>query len=132
MPNLRETVTFQRRGAATPATPGTPQAGDGMGGAAPAGDGMGGSEGEWADLCGPFRAELRPINGREEVLAGKLSGVQPYELTVRYFSATAGVTTDDRAVDRCGTPYDITAIQDPTMRRQWLSMIVKKGVVSDG
>ena len=76
-------------------------------------------------------ARLQPVNGREEVLAGKLSGVQPFILTVRYSSQTAGVTTDHQAVNaRTGDRYDITAIQNPDERRAYLSMMVKRGVAT--
>jgi SPP1 family predicted phage head-tail adaptor len=90
-------------------------------------DGLG-NPGDWQPLCGPFSARLRPINGKEVVLAGKLAGVQPYEIVVRFCVATAAVTPADRAVDvRTGRTFNITAVQDPTERRQWLSMLVKAG-----
>ena len=105
----REMVTFQRR-----------QGGD---------DGLGNEGfGPFQDLCGPFHARLRPINGREEVLAAKLSGVQPYELIVNYCAATAGVLTTDQAVNkRPGARYDITSIQNPDERKRELSMLVVAG-----
>lgn len=105
---LREKVRFERRNDVS--------------------DGAGNQAENWEPLCGPFSARVRPINGKEEVLAGKLAGVQPYEITIRYCQATKAVTTEDRAVDdRTGRAFDITAIQDPTERRQWLSMLVKAG-----
>ncbi len=110
MPNLRESIAFERLIQT------------------PMGDGN--TESTWntdAPLC-TVRGEMRPINGREEVLAQKLEGVQPFALTVRYCAATAGVTTEDRAVNtRTGVTYDITAIQNPDMRQQWLSMVVRQG-----
>jgi head-tail adaptor len=105
----REMVRFQRRTAVS----------DGLGNV---------NEGPLEPLCGPFHARLRPINGREEVLAQKLSGVQPFELVVNYCAATAGVQTADVAVNtRTGALYDITAIQNPDERKRELSMIVKAG-----
>ena len=110
MPLLRETITFERR--------------------VQTAVGDGNTESSW-DTANPLctvRAELRPVNGREEVMAQKLQGVQPFVLTVRYCAATAGVTPEDHAVNaRTGVAYDITAIQNPDMRQQWLSMIVREG-----
>ena len=110
---LRERVRFERRVAT---------AGDGAGNTLP-------------ETWTPFyicAGRLRPINGREEVLAQKLGGVQPFELVVRCCRQAEQVTTDDRAVnDRTGAPYDITAIQNPDERRSYLSMLVRAGV-ADG
>ncbi len=95
-----------------------------------AGDGAGNSEAAWdvVNQLGPFSARLRPINGREEVLAGKLQGVQPFELNVRFCAATAGVTTAHRVLDaRTQQPYRITAIQNPDERNQELSMLLVRG-----
>lgn len=106
--NLRERVTFQRR--------------------ADIPDGMGNMAENWVDLCGPFSSRIRPINGKEEVLVGKLSGVQPFEIEVRSCGAIRAVTTADRAVNtRTGQTYDITAIQNPDERNAYLSILVKAG-----
>ena len=114
-PRMRELVAFQR----------LMTTGD---------DGAGNTQTGW-NTDNPLlvcAARLRPINGREEVLAQKLSGVQPFELVVRYCRAAAGVTTADRAVNaRTGDTYDIVAIQNPDERRMYLSMLIKKGV-ADG
>jgi len=107
---MRESIRFERRGS-------TP-------------DGFGNSDasGDWAPLCGPFSAQLLPILGREEIVVGRLNGVQPYNLTVPFCAATAGVTAADRAVNaRTQTPYDITAIDNPDMRKMQLTMLVKSG-----
>ena len=110
MPNLRESIAFQRLTQTAM--------------------GDGNTASSWnteTPLC-TIRAELRPVNGREEVIAQKLQGVQPFILTCRYCEATAGVTTEDRAVNtRTGAAYDIMAIQNTDMRQQWLSMVVKQG-----
>lgn len=96
-------------------------------------DGAGNLQQGW-DCDDPIlecQARLRPIQGQEEVLAQKLSGVQPFELVVPWCRAAASVTTADRAVNmRTGEAYDIVAIQNPDERRRRLSMIVKKGVAS--
>jgi head-tail adaptor len=93
-------------------------------------DGAGNTVETWAPLCGPFSARLRPINGKEEVLAGKLAGIQPYEIVVRYCRDTAGITPEDRAIDcRSGQRFDLAAIQNTDERRMWLSILAKAGGV---
>ena len=73
-----------------------------------------------------------PSTGAREILVGKLSGVQPFEIIVRYSSATAAVTTEDSAVDpRTGKRFDITAIQNPDERHMWLSMLAKTGTAEE-
>lgn len=90
-------------------------------------DGAGNRVGGWDSLCGPFWARLRPLNGREEVLAQKLSGVSPYELQVRFCRETLGVTTDDMAIDDQGVSYDITAISNPDEQRRYIYLTVTAG-----
>ena len=106
--DMRESVRFDRR-TATP-------------------DGYGNALTGWAPLYGPVRAKIVPINGREEVLAGKLAGIQPFAITIRYSDAAAQITPECRAVNaRTGVTYDITAIQNPDLRHEWLSILVKAG-----
>lgn len=112
---LRERVGFQRRTTID----------DGAGNT----EGAWPADGEYFHVCA---ARFRPINGREEVLAQKLSGVQPYEITVRRSRATAEVLTTDRAVWlRTGETFDITAKQNPDERRLFLSFLARKGT-ADG
>lgn len=109
---LREKVMFQRRSTSP--------------------DGFGNEDGAWSNYLGPVSARIRPINGREEVLAGKLAGVQPFEVTVRYMTQTRTLTPDDRVL-RLGADgatlatYQITAVQNPDERHIWLSLLVKAG-----
>jgi head-tail adaptor len=91
-------------------------------------DGFGNNELGWAALSGPFSARIRPINGKEEVLVGKLAGVQPFEIVVWSSTKTRAITVEDRAVNaRTGQAYDITAIQNPDERNGFLSMLAKAG-----
>ena len=108
---LRERVAFQRRTGAS----------DGAGNTVATFDA--------SDPICVVRARLRPINGREEVLAQKLQGTLSFELVVRYCAATASVTESCRAVNvRTGDTYDIKTIQNPDERKQYLSMVVTRGV----
>lgn len=93
-----------------------------------AADGYGNTEGGFLPLCGPFSAALRPLPGREQVLAARLAGVQPFEIVVRSNVSTAVIATDDQAVDvRTGLRFDITAVTDPDQRRTWISILAKQG-----
>ena len=108
---MRELVTFQRRAWGS----------DGAGNTVAAFDTA-------SPIC-TVSARLRPINGREEVLAQKLQGTLSFELLVRYCNATASVTDSCRAVNaRTGDTYNIRTIQNPDERSAWLSMIVTRGV----
>src|SRR5262249_26290937 len=99
---------------------------------ATAGDGYGNVQGDWADLCGPFFARLRPIVGREEILAQRLAGVQPYELTVPLCADTLTVTSECRAVEvNTGETFGIVDIRNPDERGFELAMMVRKGM-ADG
>lgn len=98
-------------------------------------DGAGNIADSWG-LMLDCSARLRPINGREEVLAAKLSGVMAFELIVRRCRAIGDLTSADRvrivrshqlAAD---TPLDIVTIQNSDERGVWLSMLVKSGVAS--
>ena len=99
----------------------------------PGGDGYGNVSGAWAPLCGPFSAALRPLQGREQILAGRLDGVQPYEIVLGSNSATRAIATSDAAVDvRTGLRFDITAAVDPDQRRTWVQLITKQGDAETG
>lgn len=110
---LRHKMAFQKRG----------DGNDGFGNSVPG--------------TGPFETEfstwaaLRPLRGSEAVMADRLSGRQPYVLTVRYSTHTAGVTPAWRIVDANNRVYAITSpLADPDGKRQWLEGIVTEGVAS--
>ena len=123
---LRESITFER-----PPNPAASQSeSDGMGGAAVTALAP---SGFIAVPGGPFRARIRPVNGRAEVLAQKLSGVQPFEILLRYCAATAAVVPNWRAINTLtGVAYRVTAVQNPDERSMWLSLLVKTGEPFDG
>lgn len=113
-PMLRETVRIERRAAVD----------DGYGNVI---------SGGWSSTASPIYAEIKPMRGREEVLAGKLSGTMPFEITLRWRSDLAeGVdrlTTADRVVNvRTGETYNIRSIENPDMRNRWLLLTCEAGV----
>jgi head-tail adaptor len=81
-------------------------------------DGHGNVEGPWVRRFS-VAAEIAPRLGSETVLAARLSGVQPFTITVRGSSETRAVTTDWRMVNaRTDAVYNIRAIANPGQERQ--------------
>lgn len=80
-------------------------------------------------------ANIKPKLGGEDVLAGRLSGRNLVNITVRKSSATLDVTTDWVAKDeRSGELYNIRSIIDPdqhTARHgRFLEMLCEEGVAA--
>jgi len=110
--DLRERVTFQRR--------------------ATVDDGYGNEvAGPWVDQF-TVAALVASAPGREEVLAQRLQGVRPIEITVRRSSQTAQVQPDWRAVNARNTTeiYNIRDVRDPTGQRAWLILTCTLGAAT--
>jgi SPP1 family predicted phage head-tail adaptor len=76
-------------------------------------------------------ANVKPKLGGEGVLAGRLTGTNLLNITVRYSSKSTQVTPDWRAKDeRSGVIYNIRSIVDPTQKRQWLELLCERGVAT--
>jgi len=92
------------------------------------------------DGDGPFEtvftvaAGFKPLRGGEDVMASRLSGVQPYIITVRQSSQTRAVKvdTDWRMVDArdVSREFNIRAISDPDDLREWFDILVQDGVAT--
>ncbi|CAI2935021.1 head-tail adaptor protein [Aminobacter niigataensis] len=89
------------------------------------------------DVAGPFQpiftepARLAPRLGSEPVIAARLTGIQPYTLSVRSSIRTREVTPAWRVVNaRSGTTYNIKAITNPDERNGLLDMLVVEGEAS--
>lgn len=76
--------------------------------------------GPWEDVF-TVSANIAPARGREEVLAQRLQGVRPVEITVRWSSQTVQIAPEWRAVNARDTSqvFNIHDIRDPDGRRQW-------------
>jgi head-tail adaptor len=113
---LREKVTFQRRDESP--------------------DGHGNELGGWTDqFSEPCR--LTPRLGGEEVIAARMSGVQPYIMTVRSSRRTRSVSAGWRAFDtRKGTGengeperlFEILSIADVDEKNAYIDFLVREGV----
>lgn len=83
--------------------------------------------GPWTDQF-TEPARLQPRTGSEPVIAARLTGVQPYTLTVRSSTRTREVTPAWRAKNaRNGALYNIKAITNPDERNAWLEMLITEG-----
>ena len=109
--SLSERVTFQRR----------EEVDDGYGNPV---------AGPWVDQFDePVR--LQPRTGSEPVIAARLTGIQPYTLTVRSSIRTREVTPAWRVRNACrGAGYNIKAITNPDERNGLLEMLVVEGEAS--
>lgn len=93
-------------------------------------DGFGNVEGEFIEHY-VVSAALRPKFGGEQVEAERLSGRQPYTLTVRSSPEMRQVTTDWRARDvDTDELFNIRGIINPDQKKQWLEMLVDSGGAS--
>lgn len=74
-------------------------------------------------------AEVRPIKGSEQMLAQRLTGVQPVLILVRMDSETRDIQPDWRATDlNEGTVYALHSIADMEQKRKRLTMTATAGV----
>lgn len=73
-------------------------------------------------------AQAHPLRGTEAVMASRLTGIQPYLVTVRYSqTTTAAVTTDGRLRDtRSGATYNITSAV-PREKRDYIDVLCVAG-----
>lgn len=108
---LRERITFQARAISS--------------------DGYGNQQGEWVDEF-TVAAKVEPRFGGEAIQAARLAGNQPVNITIRYSSDAAQITTDWRAVDaRDATKtYNLRSVTNPDMRRRWIEILAEQGVAT--
>jgi head-tail adaptor len=76
-------------------------------------------------------AAVVPKLGGEAVLAGRLTGTNLVNVTVRRSSQSLQVSTEWLAKDeRSGVIFNLRSIIDPDQKRQWLEMLCERGVAS--
>jgi head-tail adaptor len=91
-------------------------------------DGYGNTTGAWALFAGPWPARIAPAAGSEDVLAERLTGLQPVEITIRYCTQAVAIQSQDRAVDvRSGKTYNVTSINNADERHAYLSILATAG-----
>lgn len=91
-------------------------------------DGYGNQEGEFVDAFTRW-AEIIPLKGGENVLAARLTGVQPVVIRVLRDSETLDIAPDWRATDvNEGTIYALHSVADMEQKRQYLTITAEAGV----
>lgn len=87
--------------------------------------------GEWQTRFS-VRCGMVPRHGGEQVLAGRLAGVQTYVVTMRSGNDTRQITPGWRLVDARDPSriYNVRSLADPTGKRLWLELLVEHGVAS--
>lgn len=89
-------------------------------------DAYGNSVGDWVEV---FRAAaaLDPRQGGEAVMSARLSGLQPYDVAIRYTTTAAAVSSEWRCRDvRTGKVYAIKSAV-PNSRRSYIDLLVVEG-----
>jgi head-tail adaptor len=91
-------------------------------------DGYGNTQGAWGAFAGPYPARVAPPAGSEDVLAERLTGLQPVEITIRWTPLAVTIQTQDRAVDvRSGRTYSVSSINNADERRAYLTILATAG-----
>lgn len=92
-------------------------------------DGYGNEEGSGWDARFTRWAEIVPLKGGENVLAARLTGVQPVLIRVRLDSDTEDIASDWRATDvNEGTIYALHSVADMEQKREMLTITAEAGV----
>ena len=91
-------------------------------------DGYGNFENVWTDKFARA-AEIIPLKGGEEVLAARLSGVQPVIIRIRYSTEASAIASHWKAVDaRTDATYNITSIINIDQKKRYLDLMATRGV----
>jgi head-tail adaptor len=90
-------------------------------------DAQGNSEGDWVSRF-ERSARVKPLAPNETVLAARLQGVTPFEVTVRSDGLTRSLTEAWRAVNtRTGEIYNIGPVVNPDERNRYLIFTCTRG-----
>lgn len=80
-----------------------------------------------------FAAKIQPINGGEEVMAGRVQGTRTVLITVRSSSETRSITTDWSARNtRTGEMFNVVEAKDPDGTRHWVELLCQSGTAGGG
>lgn len=86
-------------------------------------DAMGGIISDWVTVASPW-CNLTPMTGREQYRADKLNATGMTRVIMRY---RTDINESMKVLYR-GTEYQIRSIIDIEERRQWLELMIEKGV----
>lgn len=86
----------------------------------------------WGEMVpGPFEeqgkvwAKIHHLRGGEEVMAARLTGVQPAIFTVRHSALTTQVTSTWQLKTTDGKNWDVKAVSDPDGRKKYLEILAQ-------
>ena len=86
-------------------------------------DPMGGVITDWVTVATPW-AKIKPMTGREQYRADKLNATGMTQVIIRYRSDL----NETMKVVYKGEDYQIRSIIDIEEKRQWLELMIEKGV----
>jgi SPP1 family predicted phage head-tail adaptor len=91
-------------------------------------DAYGNETAEWRDQF-TIPASVRARLGGEDIIASRLSGVQPYTVSVRQCDVAEKITTDWKVrIDDLDLELSITSIADPHDERAYFDILCQSGV----
>ncbi len=94
-------------------------------------DGRGGTVASTVIVAANIPARITVKRGGEQVQAQRLSGITPYDITVRYDATTATILHGDTLTDQHATTYSIKwvgCLDDG--RPRWITIIAETGTVA--
>jgi head-tail adaptor len=96
-------------------------------------DGFGGLTGSWRTATSGIPAKIGPTRGGEEVRAGRMSGINTFDIVVRSTSATRAITPKDRLRDdSTGLTYNVAWVGNLDERDRFLTITCSAGGLTDG
>jgi head-tail adaptor len=112
---LRDSLRFDRRASVS----------DGMGGAL---------DDSWTPILTGVAAKIVARKGGEEVRSQRLSGIAPFDISVRHCEATVAISAGDRCVNEStGQSYDIKWVGSlDEGRSRFVTLDCQAGGVIDG
>lgn len=89
-------------------------------------NGRGGEVVTWTAVASGASARISPTKGGEDVRAARLTGVNTYDVTVRFTTALSAIEADWRVTnDRTGDEYNVVWASNLEQRRRFLTITVK-------
>lgn len=75
---------------------------------------------------GPFWARMQPLKGSETVIAARLTGVQPFIVTIPWQPEIANVTNSWKLYDEDKREYSIKSAGNMDEKRQFIELLVER------
>lgn len=92
-------------------------------------DGYGGTSAVWSSVETDIAAAIKPMKGGEKIQAMRLTGTNPFEITLRANDITNSITTTDRLQDQNDRIYEVNWIGKLDDRERYLTIQAIEGGV---